>query len=290
MLTQIDLIKKYRIAVRGHVGQHLLIDPNMQRKIVNLLEISKGDTVFEIGPGLGALTGRMIEQGCGIIAVEKDKKFVEILNEELGASVSNRIKIIQGDILKCDLAGILADNGLRGRKIKVISNLPYYITAPVLFYLIERRDLLSRAVLTLQKEVGDRMDAQPGSKDYGRLSVGVRYAASVRRAFNIPPQCFTPRPAVDSATVVLDFDRPRLERKGEEKIFSRVVRTAFCQRRKTLFHNLMCDRGFSLTREVLAETFLALGFKKMVRGEELLLKDYLALTDVLKGVWRNPEG
>ena len=150
--TQIDLIKKYDIAVRGHVGQHLLIDPNMQRKIVELLEAAPGETVFEIGPGLGALTRPLLEYGCRVIALEKDKKFVKILNEELYPASGKCLKIIQGDILECDLLKVLEDNGCKGGRIKVISNLPYYITAPSLFYLIDRRDILSRAVLTMQKE------------------------------------------------------------------------------------------------------------------------------------------
>lgn len=279
MSTQIELLKKYGLSVQGHIGQHLLIDPNIQKKIVDLLDLSPRDRVFEIGPGLGALTGEILKRGAEVIGVEKDMRFVKILEKELARTIrqsegaAGKLKIIHGDALELDWKKILKGT------FKFISNLPYYMTTPILFKLMDQRSLFSMAVLTMQKEVAERILAAPGGKDYSRLTLGVRFFGDVRRAFNIPPTCFSPRPEVESATLVLTF-RPESELpKVNQRLLFGVIQTAFSQRRKTLLHLLSHDHCLKLDRGDLLGIFRRLEIPEKIRGEELLLKSYLALTE-----------
>lgn len=299
LATQVGLLKKYRIPVRGHSGQHLLIDPNLQRKIVDLLAPVPRDRILEIGPGLGALTGEILKRGAKVWAVEKDRRFVEILQNELPSALRKNVKLIHGDILEFDLDDILRHpEPAKGRRrisrsfgpaglrmtsgFKVVSNLPYYITAPVLFHLFRYHRLISTAVLTMQKEVARRLLALPGTKDYGRLTLAVRYHAYVEHAFDIPPDCFTPRPEVDSSVLKLRFHRESERAKHVDETFLfRLIQLAFSQRRKTLFHLLAKDARIGRSRDELLEFFRSLGLSPTVRGEELLLKDYLLLADRL---------
>ena len=281
MPTQVELLKKYGLSVRGHLGQHLLIDPNMQRKIVGLLDPGAGDFVLEIGPGLGALTGHLLERGVRVFAIERDPVFAGILKKEF-ASFKGRLVILEEDILKINLKKLLGARAKR-KGWKVIGNLPYYITAPILFTLMEHRSRISRAVLTMQKEVADRLIASPGTKDYGRLTLGVRYAADVRHAFDIAPSCFTPQPEVDSSVITLTFhSQSALRKRVDEAFLFHLIRLAFSQRRKTLLHLLVRDKKIKMGREELLQILRHLGFSQTVRGEELLLKDYMVLTKFLK--------
>lgn len=278
MPTQIELLKKHGLPIRGTMGQHLLIDPNMQRKIVDFLSPGPKDIILEIGPGLGALTGEILQRGASVIAIEKDKRFIPILQEELGG-YGTKFEIISGDVLETDFKKIPG----RGRsRFKVISNLPYYITAPILLKLVSARSFFSEAVLTMQKEVAQRLAAFPGTKHYGRLTLAVRYGAEVEPGFDIPKTCFTPVPEVDSSVLRLAFhEGPQLLKPAEEKFLFDLIRTAFSQRRKTLLHVLVRDRQVGLAREALVSIFKALGFSETVRGEELLLKDFIALAKKL---------
>lgn len=280
MLTQIDILKKYGIAVKGHVGQHLLIDPNIQRKTVELLDLKSTDDVLEIGPGLGALTGHIAGRCRSYTLVEMDPKFAEILPLEIPELASKGHKIIRGDILKCDLRETLKPK--KGQTFKVISNLPYYITAPIIFHLFESRELFSRYVFTLQKEVSARLTASPGSKDYGRLTLSVRYGGDVKHMFDIPKTCFTPQPAVASSVIVIE---PHPEKSflaaKEEALLFHLIKTAFSQRRKMLLRLLFEDPQLGRTREEMQAVFNRLNIPLTARGEELLLKDYLALTQAL---------
>ncbi len=283
MSTQIELLKKYGLPIRGHSGQHLLIDPNIQRKIVDCFDPGRQDRVLEIGPGLGALTEEILRRGSRVWAVEKDARLVEILKGEFGKEFKGKLEIIHRDILKLKLDELPASKGKE--QWKVISNLPYYITAPILFYLIGYRKIISKAVLTMQKEVAERLLAAPGSKDYGRLTLGVRYAADVRHLFDISPACFTPQPAVDSSVIELSFHADSQMPKGvDESFVFHLIQTAFSQRRKTLLHLLVRDPSLKLGRADLLKIFETLGLGPSVRGESLLLKDYLALAEELSGI------
>jgi 16S rRNA (adenine1518-N6/adenine1519-N6)-dimethyltransferase len=284
MPTQIELIKKYGLAIRGNLGQNFLIDPNIQKKIVRLLGEPSRVPVLEIGPGLGALTGHLLESGFRVIAIERDQRFIDILRTEYGAGSEPLIEILHGDVLEYDLAEIFKERGHKNPKVQVISNLPYYITAPILFHLVEHRAVITRAVLTLQKEVAARLAAYPGTRDYGRLTLGIRYAADVKQVFDISRSCFTPQPEVDSSTVVLDFHPPAPKKDAAyEAWLFHLIQTAFGQRRKMLMHNLLHDEKVDMTRPELAAIFEKLGLPVNVRGEELLLKDYLALARMIPG-------
>lgn len=283
MPTQIDLIKKYDLILRGRLGQHILIDPNIQRKIVDLLGLRAGDRVLEIGPGLGALTAEMLGRGAEIWAIEKEEKFVGILEREYVPGAEGRLHLIQGDILEMDLAKILPRRGRPGPGFTVVGNLPYYITAPILFHLVDHRSLIREAVVMVQKEVASRIVAGPGTKDYGRLSLTLRYFADVRIAFSVPPTCFTPAPEVDSSVIVLTFRRKTGgEQPVDERLLFHLIQLAFGKRRKTLLHLLSQDRGLKVTRGRLERIFEECGWPKTVRGEELLLKDFIALSESLQ--------
>ncbi len=274
--TQVDLLKKYQLSVRGHLGQHILIDPNIQQKVADLLEIEPSDSILEIGPGLGALTARVAERCKQFTAIETDENFVRILKQEFPFLSSKTHQVLHSDILKFDLKK-LAPKAVR-KKWKVISNLPYYITAPIIFHLLESRRLFSKFVFTMQKEVADRLLADPGTKSYGRLTIGVRYAGSVRHAFDIPPSCFTPRPAVGSSVVVMDlYPEKQLLAEKEEKQLFELVRIAFSQRRKMFLSLLASNTKIRKSRQQIEAVFAKAGISPQARGEELMLKDYLAL-------------
>lgn len=279
MPTQVELLKKYNVPIRGQMGQHLLIDPNIQKKIVDLLEITPGELILEIGPGLGALTGEALARGASVLAVEKDGRFLKILEEEWGRE--GKLEILHQDILEFDFSVLKKRLG-KQKQIKVLSNLPYYITAPILFFLFENKKWISKAVLMMQKEVADRILAPAGGKEYGRLTLGVRYAAEVKHALSVPAGCFTPRPEVASTVLAMAL-RPEtelLEAKTEKKVFA-LIDLAFSQRRKTLLSLLTHHPQMNIGREAWLKAFEACGFKPTARGEELLFKDFLALSEFL---------
>ncbi len=278
MTTQVELLKKYGVSVRGHVGQHLLIDPNIQRKIIDCLQPLPGERILEIGPGLGALTGEMLRRGWEVWAVEKDKQFIEILRKELESEYPDRLHLIHRDILTIKLEQIQPGKG----KVKwyVVSNLPYYITAPILFHLLEARRYFRQAVLMMQREVARRLWALPGSKDYGRLTLGVRYHADVENLFDIPPGCFTPKPEVHSSLIRLTLHtRPDRPKYLNEQFLFYLIQIAFAQRRKTLLHILLHDQQIKqrVNRAQISKLLESLGLSVSVRGENLLLKDFMAL-------------
>jgi 16S rRNA (adenine1518-N6/adenine1519-N6)-dimethyltransferase len=279
MLTQIELLKKYDLRIRGHLGQHLLMDPNTIRKIVDGLDLQAGDRVFEIGPGLGAVTQEVLRRGFSLLAVETDKKFVEILTQELFPEYPGHFKLIPGDILKSDPTKMIREWAGPGVKVKVIGNLPYYISTPILFHLIEHAEVFSSAVMMLQKEVAARLTAKAGDEDYGRLSVTSGFYGDTEFLFDVSPKCFLPPPEVTSRVVRYTF-HPGLK-PGGEKFLLEIVRVAFSQRRKTLLsllaHHLKPQHG----REELERIFEKLGFTPKVRGETLSLEQFVALAEAL---------
>ncbi|MDP3921514.1 MAG: 16S rRNA (adenine(1518)-N(6)/adenine(1519)-N(6))-dimethyltransferase RsmA [Candidatus Omnitrophota bacterium] len=282
-MTQIELLKKYQIPVRGQLGQHLLIDPNIQQKIVDLLDPQPDEWVLEIGPGLGALTQELLSRGVKVLAIEKDKRFVKVLEEENAVRYAGKFTLLTGDVLRLDLGRSIEENIPDSKlPIKVLSNLPYYITAPILVSLLDNDRLFSRAVLTMQKEVAARLLAQPGTKDYGRLTLAVRLLADVKLGFAISRHCFTPRPAVESTVLSVFFHR------GLEKIpdldrarLLGLIKLAFGKRRKMLLAVLFHEPSVGRTRSELAAIFDRLGIAEQARGEELMAKDFIALARAL---------
>ena len=280
--TQIDLLKKYRLPVRGFSGQNFLIDPNIQKKIVDLLGDVENQKILEIGPGLGALTFELLERGAKVFAVEKDPRFVEVLEKELQPFLGKNLVLITGDFLKTDIEKIPGLFNKKKEKIRIIGNLPYYITTPILFRLVEESERIEQCVLTLQKEVAGRLTAQPGSKAYSRLSLAFRFYSDVVHCFDIPASCFTPVPEVGSSTIRMSFHADReLPSKALQDFMFEVIALAFSQRRKTLMHLLRGWRRINISREELEGIFKELGFAGMIRGEEILLKDYLSLAELL---------
>ena len=280
MLTQIELLKKYALRIRGHLGQHLLMDPNTIRKIVDALDLQPGERVFEIGPGLGAVTQEVLRRGFPLLAVETDKKFVEILTRELGPEHPDRFKLIHGDILKSDPTKMIREWAGPGARVKAIGNLPYYISTPILFHLIEHAGVFSSAVLMLQKEVAARLTAQAGDEDYGRLSVTSRLYGETEFLFDVSPKCFLPPPEVTSRVVRYIF-RSGIK-PGHEKFLLEIIRVAFSQRRKTLLSLLAHHLKPKQSREDLEGIFEKLGFSLKVRGETLSLEQFGLLAEALK--------
>ncbi len=281
MSTQIDLLKKYGLPIQGFSGQHLLIDANIQKKIVEALSIEPDDWVLEIGPGLGALTEEILKKGCKLWVIEKDPRFVEVLQGELGVDYKDQLTILKGDVLEFSFDRLKKIG--KSKKWKIISNLPYYITAPILFHMIESRSLFSEAVIMMQKEVARRLNAAPSTKDYGRLTLGVRYSADVEYLFDVSRGCFTPKPKVDSAVIKLKFHtESKMPRGVDEEFIFHLIKLAFSQRRKTLLNLMVKDAGVGMTREEVSKLFQDHGLKENVRGENLLLKDYLALAETIK--------
>ncbi|HOW58521.1 MAG TPA: 16S rRNA (adenine(1518)-N(6)/adenine(1519)-N(6))-dimethyltransferase RsmA [Candidatus Omnitrophota bacterium] len=278
MLTQIELLKKYNLKIRGHLGQHLLLDPNIIRKIVDALDLEPGASVFEIGPGLGAVTHEILKRGFPVLAIEKDPKFVEVLNQELVPDYGGRFKLIHEDILKSDLAQLVSNHAGKKVKVKVIGNLPYYISTPILFHLIEHAAVFSKAVLMLQKEVALRLSAKAGDEDYSRLSVTGRLYGETKFLFDVSPSCFLPHPQVMSRVISFEF-RPFPAKicVPKDELLLDVIRVAFSQRRKTLLSLLVHHFQFRIHRRDLELIFSRLGWALQVRGEELSLEQFFAL-------------
>ncbi|MEI7751337.1 MAG: 16S rRNA (adenine(1518)-N(6)/adenine(1519)-N(6))-dimethyltransferase RsmA [Candidatus Omnitrophota bacterium] len=295
MLTQIELLKKYGLRIRGHLGQHLLMDPNTIRKIVDALDLQPGDRVFEIGPGLGAVTQEVLRRGFPLLAVETDPKFVEILTQELLPEHPHHFKLVHADVLKCDLTKLINEKGTplsaaepaplrKGSqppaKVKVIGNLPYYISTPILFHLIEHAEVFSIAVMMLQKEVAARLTAQAGDDDYGRLSVTSRFYGETEFLFDVSPKCFLPPPEVTSRVVRYAFRAHPPS--AHEKFLLEIVRVAFSQRRKTLLSLLVHHFKSKHGREDLERIFEKIGFSSKVRGETLSLEQFIGLSAALE--------
>ncbi len=279
-MHQIQLLKKYELSITGMRGQHLLVDENIQRKFISLVDPKPGETIIEIGPGLGAITELLLESGAKVIAIEQDPRFVEILKGELAGDYKN-LTLIQSDILKIDLLKFKKGK----EKLKVVGNIPYYITSAILLYLIGYRTIIDSAYLTVQREIADRIFAQPATKAYGRLSLLVRFYSDVRRAFEISRHCFSPKPKVDSATMELIF-RDKLPSDVNETVLFDLIKHGFGKRRKNILNALA--EGFStesgstkMTKENLKQILQTAGIDEKARAEELMLKDFIRLASVL---------
>ena len=275
----IEILKKYDFMFQKRFGQNFLIDTHVLEKIIKSAEITKDDLVLEIGPGIGTMTQYLCENAREVIAVEIDKNLIPILENDTLAQYDN-VTIINEDILKLDLNALVEErNG--GKRIKVVANLPYYITTPIIMGLFESHVPLQNITVMVQKEVADRMQAGPGSKDYGALSLAVQYYAKPYIAANVPQNCFMPRPNVGSAVIRLTLhEEPPVKVKDETLLFA-LIRASFNQRRKTLVNGLTNAAELNLTKEEVQAALEEIGLSATVRGEALTLEQFAELTNVL---------
>ena len=277
----IEVIQKHGFDFQKKFGQNFLIDSHVLDKIIAAAEITKDDFVLEIGPGIGTMTQYLAEAAREVTAVEIDRNLIPILQETLAAY--DNVSIINQDVLKTDIAALAQEkNG--GRPIKVVANLPYYITTPIIMGLYESRVPISSITVMVQKEVALRMQAGPGTKDYGALSLAVQFYAEPYIAANVPPNCFIPRPNVGSAVIRLKtYEEPPVKVKDEKLMFS-LIRASFNQRRKTLVNGLKNSSELTFSKEQILEALAVCGFNENVRGEALTLAQFAALADVLAEV------
>ena len=274
----IQTIKKYEFAFQKKFGQNFLIDDHVITKIINAAEITKDDLVLEIGPGIGTMTQYLAESAGKVIAVEIDKNLIPILGETL-AEYDN-VTIINEDILKLDINRLVEEeNG--GKPIKVVANLPYYITTPIIMGLFESHVPLQSITVMVQKEVADRMQVGPGSKDYGALSLAVQYYAKPYIAANVPPNCFIPRPGVGSAVIRLArYEEPPVMVKDESLMF-KLIRASFNQRRKTLQNGIANSPELPYSKAQVEKALEKMGLAANVRGESLTLAEFAKLSDTI---------
>ena len=274
----IEIIQKYQFTFQKKFGQNFWIDAHVLDKIIAAAEITKEDFVLEVGPGIGTMTQYLAESAGKVVAVEIDKALLPILEETL--EEYENADVIHADVLKLDIGKLVREqNG--GRPIKVVANLPYYITTPIIMGLFESHVPIESITVMVQKEVALRMQAQPGTKDYGALSLAVQYYAEPYLAANVPPNCFMPRPNVGSAVIrLIRHEEPRVSVKDEALMF-RIIRASFNQRRKTLQNGLNNSPEISTSKEQIAEAIAALGLPPGVRGEALTLEQFAALADIM---------
>ena len=274
----IAVLQKYNFTFAKKFGQNFLIDTHVLDKIVRYADITKEDCVLEIGPGIGTLTQYLAEAAKEVVAVEIDDKLIPILQDTLSAY--DNVTVIHEDILKVDIPALVEEkNG--GAPIKVVANLPYYITTPIIMGLLEAHVPMHSITVMVQKEVADRMQAGPGTKDYGALSLAVQYYAKPYLAANVPPNCFMPRPNVGSAVIRLTLhEKPPVE-VADEGLMFRLIRAAFNQRRKTLQNSLNNSPELSFDKNTLEGAIARLGLSPTVRGEALTLEQFAALSNEL---------
>ncbi|WP_026892650.1 16S rRNA (adenine(1518)-N(6)/adenine(1519)-N(6))-dimethyltransferase RsmA [Lacrimispora aerotolerans] len=272
----IEIIQKYEFMFQKKFGQNFLIDTHVLDKIILAAGVTKEDCVLEIGPGIGTMTQYLAENAGHVVAVEIDSNLIPILKETL-ADYDN-VTVIHDDILKVDINKIAQDfNG--GRPIKVVANLPYYITTPIIMGLFEGGVPIDNITVMVQKEVADRMQVGPGSKDYGALSLAVQYYAEPYIVANVPPNCFMPRPGVGSAVIRLTRHKTSPVEVMEPDLMFRLIRASFNQRRKTLQNGLNNSPEVSFTKEQIIEAIEQMGLSPSVRGETLTLKEFAGLSN-----------
>lgn len=275
----IAVLKKYDFVFQKRFGQNFLIDQHVLNKIINAAAITKEDTVLEIGPGIGSMTQYLLENAGHVIAVEIDKALIPILSDTL--KDYDNFTLINEDILKLDINRIVKEhNG--GKPIKVVANLPYYITTPIIMGLFESNVPIDNITVMVQKEVALRMQAAPGTKDYGALSLAVQFYSDPYIVANVPPNCFMPRPNVASSVIKLDlYEEPEVKVNNEEHLF-KLIRASFNQRRKTLANGIKNFQGLNYSREEVVSALNNLGIREDVRGEALSLQEFAALSDELE--------
>lgn len=270
----IEILKKYNFSFQKKYGQNFLIDTHVLDKIIAAAHITKNDFVIEVGPGIGTMTQYLAAAAGKVAAVEIDGSLIPILEDTLSAY--DNVHIINQDILKLDIRKLVEEeNG--GRPVKVVANLPYYITTPIIMGLFESHVPLESVTVMVQKEVADRMQVGPGTKDYGALSLAVQYYADPYIVANVPPNCFMPRPKVGSAVIRLTVHKEPPVHVEDEKLLFAIIRASFNQRRKTLANGLKNAAGLNLPKEVIEESIAELGKGAGVRGETLTLEEFAQL-------------
>ena len=277
----IEILQKYGFHFQKRYGQNFLIDPHVLEKIIRIADIGEDDCVLEIGPGIGTLTQYLAYAAKKVCAVEIDAMLIPILEETLRGW--DNVSVIHADILQTDIEHI-AQIYNEGRPVKIVANLPYYITTPILMRLLETRVPVSSITVMVQKEVAERMQAVPGGKEYGALSLAVRYYTEPHMEALVPPNCFIPRPGVGSAVIRLDIRPDTSHRVKDEKLLFTLIRAAFGQRRKTLLNSLrngLPQAGITLAKEDLLDAVRLLGLPESVRGEALSLEEFIRLSDLL---------
>ena len=272
----IEVLQKYRFNFQKKFGQNFLIDTHVLDKIIDASGVTEDDFVLEIGPGIGTMTQYLCERAREVVAVEIDKNLIPILSDTL-KNYSN-VTVINEDILKLDICK-LAEEKNQGKPIKVVANLPYYITTPIIMGLFESHVPIDSITIMVQKEVAERMQEEPGSKEYGALSLAVQYYAKPEIVANVPPNCFMPRPNVGSAVIRLTrHEKPPVEVE-DEKLMFRIIRASFNQRRKTLANGLNNSPEIHLPKEVIQESIVSLGVPENIRGEALSLEQFAELSN-----------
>ena len=273
----IEILNRYRFVFQKKYGQNFLIDTHVLDKIIKAADITDRDYVVEIGPGIGTMTQYLAAAAAKVTAIEIDRALIPILHDTLREY--ENVDIINEDVLKVDLKR-LADEKNDGRPVKVVANLPYYITTPIIMGLFEKHVPVSSVTVMVQKEVADRMQAGPGTKDYGALSLAVQYYALPYVAANVPPNCFMPRPGVGSAVIRLDVhEQPPVQAEDEALLFA-VIRASFNQRRKTLQNGLSHVPGLGISKELTVRILEEMGLSVSVRGEALTLKQFVDFTNL----------
>lgn len=274
----IEVLQKHGFHFQKKFGQNFLIDTGVLDRIIAAAQITRKDCVLEIGPGIGTMTQYLAESAREVVAVEIDKALIPILEDTLSAY--DNVTVINEDILKVDINRIVCErNG--GRPIKVVANLPYYITTPIIMGLFEQHVPLRSITIMVQREVADRMQVGPGTKDYGALSLAVQYYARPEIVANVPPNCFIPRPNVGSAVIRLTrHEEPPVQVEDEERMFA-LIRASFNQRRKTLVNGLSNAKELGLTKERVIAVLEQMGLPVTVRGEALMLEQFAQLSNLL---------
>ena len=273
-----DIIKKHNFSIQKKYGQNFLIDEHVLNKIIAAAELSKDDYVIEIGPGIGTMTERMAPECKHVTAIEIDKELIPILSETL--SRFDNVDIINEDVLKVDLNKLIAERN-DNKPVKVVANLPYYITTPIIMSLLENKIPIDTITVMVQKEVADRMMVGPGTKDYGALSLAVQYYAKPYIVANVPMNCFIPRPNVASAVIRLTCHKEPPVTVKDEKLMFNLIRASFNQRRKTLINGISNFSGLSFTKEQVAMALNSIGLSENIRGEALDLEKFAKLSDAL---------
>ena len=274
----IEVLQKYNFNFQKKFGQNFLINTGILEDIIEAAEITKDDFVLEIGPGIGTMTQYLCESAREVIAVEIDKNLIPILEDTLSAY--DNVEVLNEDILKVDIK-TLAEERNAGKPIKVVANLPYYITTPIIMGLFESHVPIDSITIMVQKEVADRMQEGPGSKEYGALSLAVQYYAHPEIVVNVPPSCFMPQPKVGSAVIRLTrHPQPPVDVENEALMFQ-IIRASFNQRRKTLANGLNNFPGLNLSKEAIQQCIEELGVPVTVRGEALSLEQFARLSNII---------